>query len=150
MAAYNKFNITVQDFARAIHNFSTTNVLKVMLSNTLPTSSMTTSTDITEISTGSGGYTARGSSVAIASAIQTSGTYKLLQNAALVFTAVGGTIGPFQYAVLINSTAITSSTISGSTAPLIGWYDYGSAITLNATETFTLTWDVSSGILQIV
>jgi|SRR5882672_233883 len=147
MAAYNKFNITVQDFARAIHNLSTTTVLKVMLSNTLPTSSMNTSTDITQISSGNG-YTLGGSSVAILSSIQSSGTYKLLQNAALVFTATGA-VGPFQYAILYNSTAITSSTISGSTAPLMGWYDYGSPVTLANTETFTLTWDASSGILQL-
>jgi hypothetical protein len=147
MAAYNKVNITVQDFARAIHNFSTTTLLKVMLTNTLPTSSMTTSTDITEISTGNG-YAARGATVSLTSAIQSSGTYKLVANA-LTFTAAGGTIGPFRYQVLINSTAITSSTISGSTAPIIGFYDYGSAITLNDTETFTMTWDASSGILQI-
>jgi hypothetical protein len=150
MAAYNKFNITCQDFARAIYNLSTTCVLKIKLSNTLPTATMNTSTEITEISTaGGGGYTLGGSSVAIASAIQSSGVYKLLQNAALVFTASGGTIGPFQYAVLYYSTGVTSSTINGSSAPALAWYDYGSAITLNNTETFTLTWDGSSGILQI-
>lgn len=148
MAAFNKFNITVQDFARGIHNFSTTTALKVMLSNTIPTSSMTTSTDITEISTGNG-YASRGTAIPIASAIAASGTYKLLQNASVVFTAAGGTIGPFQYAIIISSTAITSSTVSGSTAPLIGWFDYGSAVTLNNTETFTVSWDNTSGILQL-
>lgn len=148
MAAFNKFNITVQDFARGVLNFSTATALKIMLSNTLPTSTMTTSTDITEISTGTGGYTAGGSQVTINSAIAASGTYKLV-GAALVFTATGGSIGPFQYAILRNSTAVTSSTVSGSTAPLLGWFDYGSAITLNATETFTLTPDPSSGILQL-
>lgn len=147
MAAFNKFNITVQDFAKGIHILSTTTVIKVMLSNTIPTSSMTTSTDITQIANGNG-YLTGGSSVAIASSIQTSGTYKLLQNAALTFTATGA-VGPFQYAILYNSTAITSSTISGSTAPLMGWYDYGSPVTLANTETFTITWDNSSGILQI-
>ena len=147
MASFNKFNITVQDFARGIHNLSTTCAVKVMLSNTLPTSTMNTSTMITEISTGNG-YASRGSSVTLTSSVQTSGTYKLLANA-LVFTAAGGSIGPFQYSVLINSTAVTSSTIAGSSAPLIGWYDYGSAVTLNDTETFTITWDGSSGILQL-
>ena len=149
MASFNKFNITAQDFALGALKLSTATVgLKVVLTNTIPTSSMTTSTDLTEISTGSGGYVAGGSAVTITSSVQSSGTFKLLASA-LVFTATGGTIGPFEYAVLRASTATTSSTISGTTSPVIGWYDYGSAITLNATETFTLTWDASSGILQI-
>jgi hypothetical protein len=150
MAAYNKFNITCQDFARQIYNLSTTCVLKVKLSNTLPTSTMATSTEITEISTaGGGGYVAGGSSFAIASAgAAGSSIFKLLQSAALVFTS-SGTIVPFQYSVLYYSTGVTSSTVNGTGAPLTAWYDYGSAITLNNTETFTLNWDVSSGILQI-
>jgi len=149
MAAYNKFNITAQDVFKGVHNISTATVLKIKLSNTLPTATMNTSTEITEISTGNGGYTAGGSAVAIASSIQTSGTYILKANAALVFTATSSNIGPFQYAVLYNSTAVTSSTINGSSAPLLGWYDYGSAVTLAATETFTITWDATSGILQL-
>ena len=147
MAAFNYFNITPQDSWKGAWALTTANTgLKLMLTNTIPTSSMTTSTDITEISTGSGGYTAGGSAITITSSIQTSGAYRLLANA-LVFTASGGTIGPFQYCVIHGTTNVTSSTISGSTGALLGWYDYGSAVTLNATETFTVTWDATSGIL---
>jgi hypothetical protein len=147
MANYNKFSITVQDFARGINNFSTTTVLKVMLSNTLPTATMNTSTEITQIST-LGGYTVGGSAVVVTSSIQSSGTYILKANP-LVFTATStGPTATFEYAVLYNSTAVTSSTINGSSAPLIGWYDYGSGIALNASETLTITWDASSGVLQ--
>ncbi|HVM96143.1 MAG TPA: hypothetical protein VMT89_07125 [Candidatus Acidoferrales bacterium] len=148
MAAYNKVNITAQDVFKGVHNISTATALKIKLSNTLPTATMNTSTEITEISTGNGGYTAGGSALAITSSIQTSGTYILKANA-LVFTAGSSNIGPFQYAVLYNSTAVTSSTINGSSAPLLGWYDYGSAVTLAATETFTITWDATSGVLQL-
>lgn len=147
MAAFNYFNITPQDLFKGAWAITTANTgLKVMLTNTIPTSSMTTSTDITEISTGSGGYTAGGSAITLTSSVQTSGSYRLLANA-LVFTATGGTIGPFQYCVIHGTTNTTSSTISGSTGPLLGWYDYGSAITLNATETLTITWDGTSGII---
>ena len=145
MAAYNKFNQTSADIMHAFHNLSTSAVVRVMLSNTIPTSSMTTSTDITQISSGNGytGGSLGGSSVALTSSVQSSGTFKLLANA-LTFTASGGSIGPFQYSVLYNAST------SNVTGPLLGWYDYGSAVTLNNTETFTLTWDGSSGVLQLV
>lgn len=143
-SAYNKFNQTAADIMHGLHNLSTAAIVRVMLSNTIPTSSMTTSTDITQISSGNGytGGSLGGSSVALTSSIQSSGTFKLVANA-LVFTAAGGTIGPFRYQVLYNaSTAV-------ATGPLLGWYDYGSAISLNDTETLTMTWDASSGILQL-
>ena len=159
MAAYNKFNATCQDFARAIYNLSTTTTLKVLLGNTVPTSTWRSSTDITGEVSGINGYSTGGSSVAIASAYNgasNSSKFMLLQNAALVFTANvstggAGTIGPFEYAILAASTTVASSTVGGAATGygILGWYDYGSAITLNNTETFTLTWDVSSGILQI-
>ena len=152
MAAFNYFNITAQDLPRGAWTLSTACVgLKVMLTNTLPTSSMNTSTDITEISTGSGGYPAGGQALLITSSVQTSGSWRLLVGStvanAIVFTSTSGTIGPFQYCVVHGTTTVTSSTISGSTGPLMGWYDYGSAITLNATETLTITWDGTSGLL---
>lgn len=152
VAAYNKFNQTVGDLAHGYHAWSTAAILKVMLSNTLPTSSMVTTTDITQISSGNG-YTGGslsgsslssvgGSSITITTSTQTGGIYKMIASA-LVFTAAGGTIGPFRYPVLY-----TYST-ANVTGPLISWYDYGSSITLNDTETFTLTFDASSGVLQI-
>ena len=48
----------------------------------------------------------------------------------IVITASGGTIGPFQYVVLQNDTP--------AAGPLIGWWDYGSAVTLQDGETFTI------------
>jgi hypothetical protein len=55
--------------------------------------------------------------------------------------ASGGSIGPYQYAVLYNFTSATK--------PLIGWWDYGTAITLTNGNTFTVTTDLSNGILTI-
>ena len=62
----------------------------------------------------------------------------------VVFTAAGGTIGPFRYPVLVDY-----STAYGGAPLLVSFYDYGSNITLNSGETFTVTFDPSSGILQL-
>ena len=72
---------------------------------------------------------------------QTSGTYKLVL-ADLVLTASGGSIAAFQYVVIYNDTATNDE--------LIGWYDYGSALTLANGETLTIDFDASAGVLTLV
>lgn len=52
-----------------------------------------------------------------------------------------GSVGPFQYVVIYNDTATNDE--------LIGWYDYGSALTLANTDTFTLDFDATNGLLQL-
>lgn len=109
-----------------------------MLTNTAPVATNSVKADITEITAGNG-YTAGGTASTITDST-TSGTAKVT-GANVVFTAAGGTIGPFRYAVLYNATT------SGN--PLISWWDYGSSITLNATETLTVSFDSTNGIFQI-
>lgn len=140
MPAYNKFNQFVEDLANKVHNLGS-DTLKIMLTNTAPTASNATKSDLTDISAGNG-YTAGGASVTISSSDQTSGTYKLIGDD-VVFTASGGSIGPFRYAVLYNDTP------SAPADPLIGYWDYGSSITLNSGETFTVDLDATNGILSL-
>lgn len=141
MAAFNKFQQFVEDLAKKVHNLDA-DTLKILLTNTAPVATNAVKADLTEISAGNG-YTAGGTAVAGQDAEHTTGTLKLTGND-VVFTASGGSIGPFRYAVLYNDTP------SSPADPLIGWWDYGSGITLLDGETFTIDLDATNGILQIV
>ena len=138
MATFNKFNSFVEAVAEKSHNLGA-DTLKVLLTNTAPAATNSVKADLTEISAGNG-YTAGGTAATISSSSQTSGTYKLVL-ADVVFTASGGSIGPFRYAVLYNDTATNDE--------LIGWWDYGSSITLASGETFTVDFDATTGVLTI-
>lgn len=138
MASANKFNAFVENLAEKVFNLGS-DTHKVMLTNTAPTASNSVKTDITDISAGNG-YTAGGTATTISSSAQSSGTYKLVITD-VVFTASGGTIGPFRYAVLYDDTATNKE--------LILWWDYGSAVTLNSGETFTVDFDATNGVLTI-
>ncbi len=138
-SAYNKFNAFVADLANKVHNLGS-DTLKVMLTNTAPVATNAVLTDITEIAAGNG-YKAGGNAATVTSAAQTAGTLKLLLQNPATWTASGGTIGPFRYAVIYNSTA------SGKN--LIGWFDYGSSVTLNAAEQFQVSFDQTNGVLTL-
>lgn len=140
MATFNKFHGFSEAVAEKKHNLGS-DTLKWYLTNTAPDAALDfVKADLpAEISAGNG-YTAGGPSITITSSAQTSGTYKLVL-ADVVITASGGTIGPFRYAVLYNDTATNDD--------LIGWYDYGSSITLQDTETFTLDADPTNGVLTL-
>lgn len=140
MATFNKFQAFVEHLAEKVHNLGS-DTLKVMLTNTAPVNTNSVLADLTEISAGNG-YTAGGTAASISSSAQSSGTYKLVL-ADVVFTASGGSIGPFRYAVLYNDTP------SSPADPLIGWWDYGSELTLASGESLTVDFDGSAGVLTI-
>lgn len=139
MASFNKFNAFVEHEAEKVHNLAS-DTLKVLLTNVAPVASNSVKADLTEISAGSG-YNAGGSQSTQVSSSQSSGTYKLVLGN-VTFTALGGSIGPFRYAVLYNDTPTSPAD------PLIGWWDYGSAITLADGEAFVFKPDAAAGVLQ--
>lgn len=137
MASFSKFNSFVEACAEKVHNLGS-DTLKVVLTNSAPIAANTQLSDITQIANGNG-YTTGGSATTQSSSAQSSGTYKLV-SADVVFTA-SGALGPFRYAVLYNDTATNDE--------LIGWWDYGSSITLASGDTFTVDFDGTNGVLQL-
>jgi len=140
MATFNKFNQFVQDLANKVHNLNA-DAIKVMLSNTVPLATNSVKANITEI-TAQNGYPAGGTQATFSSGAQTSGIYKLVLND-VTFTASGGLFGPFQYVVVYNDTPTSPAD------PLIGWYDYGAAITITSGNSFTVDLDQTNGILTL-
>lgn len=140
MATYNKHQAFVEHVAEKVHNLGA-DTLKVLLTNTAPTAANSLKGDLTEISAGSG-YSAGGTAATISASAQSSGTYKLTL-ADVVFTASGGSIGPFRYADLYNDTPTSPAD------PLIAWWDYASAVTLATGESFTVDFDATNGVLQL-
>ena len=143
MASFNKFNQFVADVASGVHQMQTgtAQVFKVMLTNVAPIATNAVKTDITEISAGNG-YTAGGVSVGTITGSQTSGTFKFVGGTDPVITATGAG-GPFQWVVLYNDTPTSPA------KPLIGYWNYGSSISLASGETFTVDLDQTNGILTI-
>lgn len=140
MATYNKIQAFVENLAEKVHDLGA-DTLKVALTNSAPLATNTVLSDITQIANGNG-YTTGGSTTTQSSSAQSSGTYKLVLGD-VVFTASGGSVGPFQYAVLYNDTPTSPAD------PLIAWWDYGSAVTLADGEVFTWDADPTNGVIQL-
>lgn len=131
MATFNKYNQFVEDLCKGVHNFTSdaTSTITVALSNTAGDADATKATlsQITEVA-----YTNLSSRVVTGvTAEQTAGTVTLTATD-LVLTASGGSVAPFRYIILYNDDP------SSPADPLIGWYDYGSALTLANGETLTI------------
>jgi len=144
MAAYNKFNIFVENVIKGVHNFtpSTGHTFKTMLTNVAPIATNAVKGDLTEI-TAANGYSAGGGATTISAASQSSGVLKAVINPDVIFTAAGGTIGPLRYVVFYNDTP------SSPLKPLISFWDFGSSVTLNDTETFTVDYDQTNGVFTL-
>jgi hypothetical protein len=134
MAAFVKFQSFVEALAEKAHNLGS-DTLKILLADDAPSAANdAVRADLTSELGGGNGYTAAGHAITVTASAQSGGTYSLVAND-LVFTASGGTIGPFRYAVLYNDTATNDE--------LIGYWDYGSSITLQDGETFTVDFGAS-------
>lgn len=139
MASFVKYDQFVEDLGLGVHNLNT-DTLKIALTNTLPVpGTHAVRADITEIAAGNG-YVSGGNVVASNAYSQSGGTGSLT-GTDVVFTASGGNINQFRYAVLYNDTP------TGPVDPLIGYWDNGSAVDLTDGSSFTV--DFGATILQL-
>ena len=137
MSAFNKFQSFVEALAEKKHNLGADTItVALTAAANAPVNTNTVLADLTQIS-----YTnCSARAITTTSSAQTSGTYKLvLQD--LTLTASGGSVGPFRYVVLYNDTATNDE--------LIGWYDYGSEVTLASGESFLIDFDATNGVLTL-
>ena len=136
MATFTKFYSFVEAVHEKVHNLGS-DTLKVLLTNTAPSLSNTQKSDISgELSTANG-YTAGGATITVTSSAQSSGLYTLIASD-VSWSASGGSIGPFRWAVVYNDSATNDE--------LIGYIDYGYSITVASGQTFTVDFDQTSGL----
>jgi|TARA_R100001129_G_scaffold171238_2_gene141286 hypothetical protein len=142
MASFTKVNDFVVNLANTMDLDGDT--LIVALSNTDPASG-------TDIRSDGNGILANCSQISYTNlssrtlqnvtSTQSSGTYKLSADD-LTLTASGGSVAAFRYIVIFDDT------VTSPADPVIGYYDYGTSLTLNDGDTFTI--DIgTNGILTL-
>ncbi len=134
MATFNKIQDFSEQLIRGVHDWDA-HVFKVMLTSAAPLVTNTIKGNLTDIAA-TGTYP--GGGIATTITLSETGGTTTVQGTQVVFTASGGVIGPFQYVTLYNDTA------ASPVKPLIAFWDYGSAITLNDGEQFTVKFSNAS------
>lgn len=139
MASFVKFEAFSEHLAEKVHDLNA-DTLKVLLTNDAPDAAAdAVKADLTSEIANGNGYTTGGADAQ--NATSRAGGTTSVTGVDIVWTASGGTVGPFRYAVLYNDTP------SSPADPLIGYWDYGSSITLQIGETFTV--DFGSSVLTV-
>ena len=128
MVAFNKFEVFVGNLGVGkVHDLNV-DQLEVYFSNAAPSVSLDeVKADVAEIATGNG-YTGPQDTTNTAS--ETTGTLTVV--AVDVVVNATGTVGPFQYVILMNTTP------AAPLDPLIGWWDRGTPVTLENGDSFTV------------
>lgn len=132
MATYVKFQQFVEDLGLGVHDLST-HTLKVYLTNATPdVAADAIKTDLATI-TEENGYAAADITNVWS---ETTGT-ATLAGTDVVWTASGGSFGPFRYVVIYNDDPTSPAD------PLIAYWDYGAATTITVGNTFTVDFSTS-------
>jgi hypothetical protein len=136
MAALNKFNCFARDLSMGVHNLST-HVFKIRVSTATPTATMDKISCITTIATGDGWTT--DVALTIADATASVATYALFFSDVTIEAATA--VPDFRYVVIYNS--------NDATGHLVGWYDYGTVVSLGAGEKFVVDFDSTNGCIRV-
>jgi hypothetical protein len=131
MASYNKFQQFVENLGKGVHNFTSDSTCSVTVAlcaaANAPVATNAVLADLTEVA-----YTNLSSRVVTGITWEhTTGTVSMAATD-LVLTASGGAVATFRYVVLYDDDPTSPAN------PLIGWYDYGTNLTLADGETLTL------------
>lgn len=130
MPAFNKFQDFAEQLCKGIHQcHAAGHTFKIMLTNVAPVATNTIKADLTEITAG-GGYTAGGEDVQ--NDLSEAGGTATCTAVDVTWNGSGGGFGPFRYIVLYNDSATSPADA------LIGWWDYGSSISLTASDSFNV------------
>jgi hypothetical protein len=138
MATYQKFEVFVEHLASKVHDLlgtapGTADVLKVYLSDTaISLSGDNIKSELAEI-TPQNGYPSGGIAITNIGS-RTGGTFTLTGLSVQV-AASGGVVGPFTHVVLYNDTPTSPAD------PLIAAWSRGSALQLDAGETFDIKFN---------
>lgn len=135
MATYNKYLPGTGPLTKAMN--VATDAFKIALATTVTNTDTTFTPGTTDLATANG-YTAGGNAAATVSSTVTAGVMKLILSSPTAWTATGAGLS-FRYVILWDST----------TSNPIGYWDYGSTVTLAATETFTVTLDGTNGTFTV-
>ena len=135
---FNAFHSFVEALAEKKHDLGA-DVLKVALTNTAPVASNTVLANITQIANGNG-YVTGGNAAAAVTSAQTDGTYKLVRGD-VAFTCDRARSGRSVMRCCTTTRAVNDE--------LIGWWDYGSSISLGNGDTFTVDLDATNGVLTL-
>lgn len=143
-ASFNKTNLFIDDLAKGALNLST-DTIKVMLTNTAPTASNHCYSDVSgnELANGDG-YTTGGATVSGTGLSNSSGTESFAASAT-TWTSNTGNMGPFQYVVYYDSNPLGNASAACKT--ILGWYNIGSATTLNGVNGDTFVATPQGGVL---
>ncbi len=118
-----------------------TDTFKLFLTNSaVNAGTNTVKADLSPIS-GAGGYAEKTLTTAWAETGAGTGVWRLSMGADQTWTASGAAFDAFQYVVVYDST------VAGS--PLVGYWNYGSALTLNDGDSFTLDVDANFSVYTL-
>jgi hypothetical protein len=136
MATLTKFYSFCEAIHEKVHHLGT-DTLRVILSNDAPSLTWTQLSNVTGQLSTANGYTQNNKQVSQTSSSSSTGLYTLIVSD-VTWTASGGSIGPFRYAIIYNDTATNDE--------LIGYIDYGYSVTVASGQTFTIDFDQTSGL----